>query len=219
MVLCASSLLTIVGSVGYLTFAAQVNQMATSTVTLGSSLSTSLSQPQQLIYRSFTVLSTTGTTLRCEFWNFTFTGNQEQYVSGNFTSDNQIDFYVVQDTSYQNWLKTGSCGNVGDAIASQLLSKSFSFNAALPSTGTWLIVLVNSSNSKNADGFIAAYLSAGSYTITQQLLSTITTTTTSANTVTPSTNIPGFPIESIAVGVLVGLVALMILRHRSRLQR
>jgi hypothetical protein len=38
--------------------------------------------------------------LRCEFWNLTFMGNQGQHVSGNFTSDIPLDFYIVQDTIY-----------------------------------------------------------------------------------------------------------------------
>lgn len=219
IVVCASFLLATVGSENYATFATQVNQVETSTITVGSSVTTSQSQPQQLINHAVKVISTTGTNLRCEFWNLTFTGNQGQYVSGNLTSDIPLDFYIVQDTSYQNWLKSGSCGNAGDAIASRLITTAYSFDAVLPNSGKWDIVLVNSSNARDADGFLSAYLSSGSYTITQPLLSTVTTTSASTNITTPTTNIPGFPVESIAVGIVIGLAALMILRCRRRVRR
>jgi hypothetical protein len=43
--------------------------------------------------------------------------------------------------------------------------------------------------------------------------------TSSISTTTNSTNIPEFPIESIAAGILIGLVALMSLRYRSRIRQ
>ena len=212
MIVCFAMLLVIVSSANYVTFASQVNQVET--ITVGSSVTTSLAQQQQLINSPFKVISTAGTNLHCQFWNFTFTGNQGQYIAGNSTSDIPLDFYVIQDTSYQSWLKVGSCGNVGDAITSQLSTMAFSFNVVLPNSGRWDIVLVNLSNARDADGHLVAYVAAGSYTSTQQMLSTITMTSTLTSTTTPSTSIPGFPVESIIVGMVTGLVALMILRRR-----
>ncbi len=217
MIVCIPSLLAIVGSANYVTFATQVNQVKT--ITVGSSVTTSLAQQQQLINSPFKVISTAGTNLHCELWNFTFTGNQGQYVAGNFTSDIPLDFYVIQDTSYQSWLKVGSCGNGANAITSQLSTMAYSFDAALPSSGRWDLVLVNFSNARDADGFMVAYVAAGSYTSTQQLLSTITPTSTFTSATTPSTSIPGFPVESIIVGMVTGIVALMILRCRSKKDR
>jgi len=214
LIVCIPSLLATVGSANYVTFASQVNQVRT--ITVGSSVITSLAQHQQLINSPFKVVSTTGTNLHCEFWNFNFTGNQGQYVAGNFTSDIALDFYVIQDTSYQSWLKVGSCGNVADAITSQLGTMAYSFDVALPSSGRWDLVLVNFSNTRDADGFMVGYLSAGSYTSTQELLSTITPTSTFTSATTPSTSIPGFPVESIAGGLVAGLAALMILKYRRR---
>ena len=205
---------------GHGSFAAYSDQVVTSTVTVGSIVSTSLSLPQRIFNGPFTVLSTTGTNLRCEFWTFTFTADAGQYVSGNFTSDNPVGFFVVQATSYHNWLEGGTCGNVGDAIASQLITTSYSFNAAIPTSGMWTIVLVNSSTAKNADGFLAAYLSSGSYTITQPLMGTMTSTITSptatASGAGQSRTIEGFPFASIVVGVMFGLVAIVVLRRRGR---
>lgn len=43
-------------------------------------------------------------------------------------------------------------------------------------------------------------------------------TNTSTNTTTSSTNIAGFPVESIAGGIIIGLAALTILRYRRRLK-
>lgn len=213
IVILGASLLVAVASDSNIAIAAQVNQVATSTVTVGTSLATSQTQPQQLINSAFKVVSTAGTNLQCERWNFTFVGSQGQYVSGNFTSDIPLDFYLVQDGSYQGWLAAGTCGNAADAIASNRTTTSYAFGAALPSSGKWDLVLVNFSNTRDADGSIAANLSSGSYTITQLLLSTITTTSTPTPTSTPSTtNIPGFPFESIVIGLMAGLGALMILR-------
>lgn len=220
MVLSGLSVFAAVSGENFFTLAAGVNQTGTTTATIGTSVTTSLSQQQRLINQSFTVLSTTGTNLQCEFWNFTFTGNQGQYVSGNFTADSPVDFYIVQDTSYQNWLKEGSCGSATEAIASQQVTMSYSFNAALPNSGRWVIVLVNSSNNRNAGGSIEAYLSSRGYTVTEVMLSTITTTgatETTETTSTPSTGIPGFPVESILVGITIGLFAIWVLRFRRRM--
>ena len=63
--------------------------------------------------------------------------------------------------------------------------------------------------------------------MTEVMLSTITTagvtpgTTpgtaeTTQPTATLSTNIPGFPIESILAGIIIGLIAILILRFRKR---
>lgn len=217
LIVLAASLIGL-ASPNSVTFAAQINQVRTSTVTIGSSVSTSLLQAQLLINRAFKVISTTGTNLPCELWNFTFTGDQGQYVSGNFTSDISVDIYVVQDTSYQNWLKQGSCGSMTDAIAGERLTMAYSFNAAIPNSGKWDIVVVNSSNTRDADVSLAAYLSAGSSSMTEPMLTTFTTTGTSSGTFTsaPLAGVPGFPLESIALGLFIGFVALVILRSRRR---
>jgi hypothetical protein len=216
IVLSGLSVLAAVSGENFIALAIGVNQTGTSTTTIGTSISTSLSQQQQLINQPFTVLSTTGTNLQCELWNFTFTGNQGQYVSGNLTSDSPVGFYIVQETSYQNWLKQGSCGSATDTIASQQFTVSYSFNAALPNSGRWVIVLINSSSTRNADGSIAAYVASEAYTVTQVMLSTITTTGMTETTPTASTGVPGFPVESILVGVTVGLIAILVLRFRRR---
>jgi len=193
--------------------------MFTSTVTFGSSISTSLLQPRQVFSEAFTVLSTTGTNLPCEFWTLNFTAVDGQSVSGNVTSDNPIGVYVVQEASYSIWLKNGSCGNTVDAIASQLIATSYSFNAVIPSSGTWLIVLVNSSNAKNADGYLSVYLSSGTYTATQPLTSTVLETIPTTPTATSSgqpTGIAGFPISSIIVGIAIGWITVALLRRKRR---
>ncbi len=223
MVLCGLSAFAAFSGGNFFTLATGVNQTGMSTTTLSATISTSLSPRQQLINQSFTVPSTTGTNLQCELWNFTFIGNQGQYISGNFTVNSPVDFYLVQDTNYQNWLKQGTCGTVTEAIASQQLTMSYNFSAALPTSGRYDIVLVNSSGTNNAGGSITAYLSSQGYTMTEVMQSTITTTgvtpgttETTQPTATLSTNIPGFPIESILAGIIIGLIAILILRFRKR---
>jgi hypothetical protein len=227
MVLCGLLAFAAFSSENFFTLATGVNQTGISTTTLSATISTSLSPRQQLINQSFTVPSTTGTNLQCELWNFTFTGNQGQFISGNFTVNIPLDFYLVQDTNFQNWLKQGTCGTATEAIASQQLTMSYNFSAALPASGRYDLVLVNSSSTNNAGGSITAYLSSQGYTMTEVMLSTITTagvtpgtspgtTETSQPTATLSTNIPGFPIESILAGIIIGLIAILILRFRKR---
>ena len=216
MVACSSLLLPTVANARDFIFTNQVNQIQT--ITIDTSTITSQSQLQTLINRAFVVNSTTGTNHQCEKSNFSFTGNQGQYVSGNFTSYTPLDFYIISDQSYQNWLKSGSCGNSPDAIVSQLNTISYGFSAALPSSGRWDIVLVNFSNTRNTSGFMMAFLSSGSYTLTKTLLDTLTLASTFTNTTaTPPASIPGFPIESITAGIIIGVIALMILRRRRRM--
>jgi hypothetical protein len=223
IVLCGLSAFAVVSGENFFALATGVNQTGTTTAISSATISTSLSPQQQLINQSFTVPSTTGTNLQCELWNFTFTGNQGQYISGNFTADSPVDFYLVQDTNYQNWLRQGTCGSATEAIASRQLTMSYNFSDALPNSGRYDIVLVNSSNTNNAGGSITAYLSSVGYTVTEVMLSTITTTGVTPGTTettqpaaTASTNIPGFPAESILAGVIIGLVAMLILRRRKR---
>ena len=216
--ICLAALLAAV-RVANVSSSDQVNQVFTSTVTFGSSVSMSLLQPRQVFSGAFTVLSTTGTNLPCEFWTLNFTAADGQSVSGNVTSDNPISVYVIQETSYSIWLKNGSCGNTVDAIASQLITTSYSFNAVIPTSGIWLIVLVNSSNAKNADGYLSVYLSSGTYTATQPLTSTVIETipTTPATTMSGQpTGVAGFPISSIIVGITIGLIAVAFLRRKKR---
>jgi len=218
LVACCSLLLPTVANARDFIFTNQVNQIQT--ITLATSTITSQSQLQTLINRAFVVNSTTGTNHQCEKFNFSFTGNQGQYVSGNFTSYISLDFYIISDQSYQNWLKSGSCGNSPDAIVSQLNTMSYGFSVALPSSGLWDIVLVNFSNTRNASGFMMASVSFGSYTVTKTLLGTLTLASTFTNTTaTPSAGIPGFPVESIAVGIIMGVIALMVLRGRRRVRQ
>ena len=203
--------------------ATHFEQVTTSTMLVGTSVSTSLSESQQIFSGAFTVLSTTGTNLPCEFWTFNFTATTGQYVYVNFTSDNPISFFLVQPSSYQTWLKTGSCGNAGDAIASQLVTTTYNVTRAIPTSGRWVIVLVNSSTAKNADGFLVVNLSASSYTITQPLMTTITASLTYASVSStssgPSTGIAGFPIASIVFGIALGLIVVTILRRRESARR
>jgi hypothetical protein len=160
------------------------------------------------------VVSIAGTSLHCQLYNITFMANEGQYVSGNFTSVIPLDFYIVTDPMYQNWVKTGNCGSAANALASQMNTMTYIFNGTITSSGSWDVVLVNSSN-RDADGFLTAYLSSSSYTITQPILAT-TTTGPSYTSASINPSIPGFPAESIAIGALVGVVLLLTLRRRRR---
>lgn len=184
-------------------FGYTVNQVQT--ITVGSTTSTSPSQ--QIVNRAFKVVSTAGTTLQCQLYNITFLGNQGQFVSGNFTSDIPLNFYIVPAQIFQGWLGAENCGNVEDAIASQLNTTTYSFNAALTSPGQWDFVFANSSN-RDADIFMVAYLSSIGYTVTQPILSTTTSTFTSRTT-TPAA-VQTFPVESITIIALIGVVALAV---------
>ena len=222
--LCLVGLLAVVG--GSHASSSGVNQVVT--VTLGTSLSTYA--VQQVFNGPFLVNSTTGTNLPCELWAFNFTATTSQYLSGGYNSDNPVSFYVVPQADYQSWIKAGTCGNSEDALASQLIATSYNFSAlAMPSTGTWTIVIVNSSNANNAGGYLMVYLSSSSYTTsytltqlssiqsftpTQSYPATSTSTITSTTTFGPTTTISGFPLLSIILGVLGGLGSIVVVRRR-----
>ena len=139
---------------------------------------------------------------------------------GNFSSDNPINFFVAQQETYQGWVKGSTCGNTKDAITSQLTTTSYAFNAAIPNAGTWVIVLVNVSNEKNADGCLVAYLTTLGYSITELMTLTITpsitATTTSAQPTGSANTQFAAEIASIGliVGIAVGLFAIIMSRKR-----
>jgi hypothetical protein len=187
--------------------------------------STSPSPLIQVFNGPFTVLSTTGTNLPCEFWALNFTATTGQYLSGALNSDVPVGFFVVAQSSYQNWVKTGTCGNVADAIAGQLFITSYNVSppVAIPSSGTWTIVIVNSSDARNADGYLAIYLTTMPYTITEPLTGTITMTSTSTisttSTLQATQPVPGFTPYSILLGIMAGLAVVALLRRRNEVHK
>jgi hypothetical protein len=171
---------------------------------------------QQLFNGPFTVLSTTGTNMPCEFWTLNFTATTGQYLTGSFNSDIPVSFYIVQASAYQNWIKAETCGSMTDAIAGNLLTTAYSFTpVAVPTSGAWTIVIVNSSNARNADGYLAVYISSMPLTVTQPLTGTITMTYTSTtSSVVVGQPVAGFPASSILLGILVGLAAIIMIRRK-----
>jgi hypothetical protein len=189
----------------------QPNQVTTSTFE-------SLAPLQQLFNGPFTVLSTTGTNMPCELWALNFTGTIGQYLTGSINSDIAVSFYIVQASAYQNWVKAETCGSMTDAIAGSLLTTSYTFTpVAIPTSGAWTIVIVNSSNARNADGYLAVYLSSLPLTVTQPLTGTITmayTSTTTTSSIASGQPVPGFPASSMLLGIMVGLTVIIMLRRR-----
>ena len=213
---CALLALPTVLSENYAAFGSRVNQAQT--VTVGSTTTTSLlAQRLQVVNRGFTIVSTVGTSLQCQFYNVTFTANQGQNIYGNFTSTVPLSFYLVPDQTYQNWLKSNNCGSADNAISTQTNTQSYAFNATFTYSGPWDLVLVNSST-KDADGFLTAYLSSTGYTIALPILSTTMGSLTGVTVASTNPSIPGFQPESIVLGVLLGLAVLMALRHGRRKQ-
>jgi len=207
------------GGEDHVASAERLDQVTTSTMTFESFV-TSPSPLVQIFNGPFTVLSTTGTNLPCELWAVNFNATTGQYLSSSFNSDIPVGLFVVQKASYQNWVKAGTCGTISEAIAGQLITTSYNINpVAIPSSGTWTIVIVNSSNARNADGYLAAYLTTVPYSVTQPLTGTITmttTTTSTASTVLSSRPVPGFPASSIILGIMAGLIAIIMLRRRNQ---
>jgi len=206
------------GGEGPVALAMRPNQLTTSTITV-QSFATSPSPLEQVFNGPFTVLSTTGTNLPCELWALNFTAEIGQYLSGSFNSDLPVGFFVVLQESYHDWVKAETCGSLTSAIAGQLLTTSYDFGpVAIPSSGIWAIVIVNSSNARDADGYLAAYLTTTPLTVTRPLTGTITlmSTITSTSTLLGGRPVPGFPFSSIILGIIVGLMATIALRRRNQ---
>ena len=211
LLLFSPLLLPVVDSQSYVTITTQVTSIQ---------VVTSLSQAQRLFNSAFSINATTSSN-SCQKFNLSFNGTQGQYVSGNFTSDVPLGIFITQDSSYQTWLTSGGCASFPSSIVSQPPTTTYAFNLALPYSGLWDIVLVNYSTTRNADGFMTAYLSYSGSTFTQPLLSTITQTSlvqsaTTESITTGTTGIPGFQAESIIIGIILGLAALIMLRRRRR---
>ena len=220
LLLFSPLLLPVVDSQSYVTVTTQVTSIQVMTSTTGSSVITSQSPPQQLFNSAFTV-NATAYSHSCAKFNLTFNGTQGQYVSGNFTSDVPLGIFITQDSSYQTWLTSGGCASFPSSILSQPPVTTYAFNLALPNSGLWDIVLVNYSTTRNADGFMTAYLSYLGSTFTEPLLSTITQTSLvqsvmTVSSTTGTSGIPGFQAESIIIGIILGLAALILLRRRHR---
>lgn len=198
-----------VGSQSYATVTTQVSSTRVGTITLGSSV-VSVSLAQLLINRSFTVYSTTGTSLGCETTVFTFNGTRGQYVNGSFTSNIAIDFYVMADASFQSWSKLGTCGSVPAAIEHQQNTMGYGFNAALPDSGTWDIALLNFSNTRNASGFLEAYLTSGTFTSTEQFISTLTQTILVKSTIVQQMTTLS-PYSLLVIGAIIAIVFAIVL--------
>jgi hypothetical protein len=163
-----------VSSQGYMTVASQLT--STQTFTVGSKPITILSQPEILFDSAFKVNSTTGTKHGCETLNITFVGGRGQNVFGNLTSIIPIDFYIMADPTYRDWLRSKSCGSLPPSILTERTTTLYSFNVTLPDSGLWDILLVNYSNTRDANGYMVALLSSGSLTVTEAVLSTVTHT-------------------------------------------
>ena len=215
--------LPVVESQSYVTVTTQLTSIQVITSTTGSSIVTSQSQLQQLFNSTFTVNATLYAH-GCGKFIIPFNSTQGQYVSGNFTSDIPIGIFITQDSSYQTWLKSGSCASLPSSIVSQPSTMSYAFNLAMPNSGLWNIVLVNYSTTRNADGFMTAYLSfLGSFTepllstITQtSLVQSVTTESSTASSTTGTSGVPGFQAESIIIGIILGMALLILLRRRHR---
>ena len=202
VILIICTILALLSTV-YGAFASGVSMNQVSTVTAG--MTTITPQPQQVVDRAFKVVSIAGTALGCQLYNFTFQGSQGQYLSGNFTSDVPLNFYIVPQQILQSWSTSGSCGIATDAIASQTNSTTYAFNVALTSSGMWSIVLVNSFN-RDADGFMLANLTQIGYTTAQPVLST--TTITPSTTATTLLTVPPVQVGPIAIILLIGILVL-----------
>ena len=216
MLVLSSLSLPTVGSQGYVTVTSELT--STQAFTVGSKPITSMLLPQTLFDSAFKVNSTTGTKQGCETFNITFVGGQGQYVFGNITSIIPLDFYVMADQSYSDWLQSKSCGNLPASILAERTTTSYQFNVTLPDSGLWDIVLVNYSNTRDANGFMVALLSSASYTFTQAVLSTITTTI-----LNQSTKQTVIPIQSlllvgsmIATAIAIALITVEIVMRRQR---
>jgi len=105
-----------------------------------------------------------------------FNGTSSAELSGNLTSDNNVDFYLMTDAAFKAWsheVVTGGNCTPTSLVLSQNGTSAYNFTIQIPSDGLYQIVLTN--------------LSA--LTVTAHLIATLTTSTqTTLTMITYSTS-------------------------------
>lgn len=212
-------MLPTVGSQSYVTVTTQVSRTQTGLITLSSTVS--VLQRQLVFNQSFTVYSTTGTSLSCETINFPFNATRGEYISGTIKSNIEIDFYIMTDANYRSFSTLGNCGSVPAAIEARQNTMNHTFNVALPDSEVWDIVLVNSSNTRNASGFLSAYLISGTSVSTAPLLRTLTRTKITRSTIIMQATFPNLSAYSLIaiLGIFVIVFVIVTITIRKILRR
>lgn len=127
---------SVVEGQSYVTQTTQVTSYVHSTVTLGYTTVTSTvtHSPVNIYSGTFTMNHTAGGGRRigCYPEFVPFAAQQGQYVSGTFSSDHPVEFHVMTMQNYLGWTE---CDAAPPAIAGQMVTMEYSFNAMIPQTG------------------------------------------------------------------------------------
>lgn len=208
----------------YATMTNTVTSIQTTTAAIGTqTLTTTTGSALTVFSGPFTLPPTHGV---CGIYFFhAFNATSGEVLSGTLTLDNQADVYLMTDTSYQAWshqvVAGGKCAPPSPVMIQQGKT-SYTFNTPIPTNGVYDLVVNNLSHSTvNAQVTLSLATSAPSLvtttafsTVTQQILQTMTQTSTS--TQAASSGGPDLTTTLVGIIVVIILVAIGFLAMKRR---
>lgn len=98
-----------------------------------------------------------------------FYATQGQSVSGTFSSDNPIGFYIMSFPNFERWVycDANSLSSMPPTIGGTDSATTYSFNVMIPQSGEWMLVYVIGKGTANVNANVN--LSTPIYTVTEQM--------------------------------------------------
>jgi hypothetical protein len=209
-----------------------VQSTSTSTFTSYYTTTSYWNKARELTHQTLSISSTEGGTYCGMYDKRSFSVNANEVISIRLTSNIPIDFFVMSYKDYTAWHAANGCP-VTSALVEQYSVDSVSMNLTIPESGSYYLTFLNTSPDTTAKIQLRAddvgVATPSSMTTTTEVVSLSQSTTTQAFLVTetrvlttvrteqvPSSigGIPGFPMESILVGLITAFAILAVLRRR-----
>ncbi len=140
-------------------------------------------------------------------------------ITGTVTSNStELNFKIASLSDFNIWAPNGvgrNCLGPENAIVAYEAVTSNTFSANLPSDGGYVMTFINRPADKAAYVNISTnYPAAHPSTVTMTSYVLQTQLQTQTSVANPLTSIPGFPLESLLLGLLLALAILMVERSR-----
>ncbi|MGD0423308.1 MAG: hypothetical protein ABSA92_07600 [Candidatus Bathyarchaeia archaeon] len=151
---------------------------------------------------------------QCALLPLAFSAQKGQLIQGYFTADVTVDFYILSQNDFNAFVQGNTCSLPQSAYPlftyEQVGGSNNTYNAAIPTTGTYYILFVYRNN-----GF--SQIASGYATIDLSYPSSITlTTSTNSSMMSVTTATPEFPIFSLAIPLTLCLSVVAVTIRRER---